>query len=171
MTRVRLNEPTPEVVPLPASERIVHARPVVGYVAIQHSAADKEATRRALERACEANGLRAAHLRVLARTRPGHEVLGAGAIEGVAASLDTLRAALREVLPALPPHDVLLLEGAAGLAHVRTDRALVVHGGRPTTEWPRELRALRSSIDLLLGDPRPETFRHWFSSLPRSPEA
>lgn len=169
MTRVHLNDPPPEVVALPASERIVHRRPVVGFVALGH---EREATRRALEAACAANGLRAAHLRVLARTRPGHEVLGtSGAIEGVAASLDALEEALREVLAASSPHDVLLLEGVAGLAHVRTDRSLIVHGGRSITEWPRELRAFRAGVDLLLSEPRPATFSHWLASLAPSPEA
>lgn len=135
--------PAPPLAPL--ATRLRHERPVIAWATL----ADREALRAELMAA--AGERRIATLRVLTRTRPGSEPVEGG----IAASVDRLPSALAAALAALPPHELLLLEGAAAIACLEADVALVVTHDRPLTEWPADLRAVRGALDLVLSEPRP----------------
>lgn len=145
--------PAPVLAPLPS--RLRHDRPVIAWASL----VDRDALRQQLVAA--AADRRLATLRVLARQRAGSEPIEGG----IAGSTDALPSALAAALAALPPHDLLLVEGAAAIACLRADVALLVTGDRPTTDWPADVRAVRGALDLALGEPRPKVFAELFRHL------
>lgn len=146
--------PAPALAPLRA--RLRHDRGTIAWATL----GDRDALRAELVLA--AGERRIATLRVLARQRPGSEAIEGG----IAASTDALPAALAAALAALPPHDLLLVEGSAAIACLEADVALAVAHDRPVTEWPAELRAVRGALDLVLSEPRPKVFAELVARIP-----
>jgi hypothetical protein len=125
---------------------IQHARPVIAVV-------DRPGSRSAAEglaAALAASGARVARLVTTVRGREGSEQV----LEHVRASADAMRSALAEALRALPPHDLVLIEGTAGVALVETRLAVLVSPGSVLALSP-DVRALRPCFDLVLFGERP----------------
>jgi hypothetical protein len=148
--------PGPAPLLAPQETRLRHDRPTLAWASL----GDRDALRASLVQAAGAR--RVATLRVLARTRPGSEPIEGG----LAASVDVLPSALESALAALPPHDLLLLEGSAGIACLEPDVALAVVHDRPVTDWPADLRAMRGALDLVLMEPRPKVLAELVARLP-----
>ncbi len=120
---------------------IPHARPVIAVV-------DRLSSRWALDalaRALRARGAAVVGLTATLRAREGSEREG----DQVRASPDAMREALERATGALPAHDVLLIEGVAGVALMDTRLAILVSPGS-VLSLPPDVRALRASFDLVL---------------------
>jgi|GEM_PF-3580834 len=157
MSRVRLTDPTPEIEALPQHARIVPSTKVIGVVAL----GERERSRQAFEEAAPDVAWR----RIVVRSRPGQEPLLSEAGGGVAASRDQLPAAIRRVIEPLSDRELVVLEGLAAIAYVKTTISVLVHGGRRPTEWPADVRAMRGAFQLIVSELRAPLVRELIRQL------
>jgi hypothetical protein len=129
------------------AERIAHDRPVISVV----SERERDAVLAALERGVVDAGRTVAVLRAGLRNAPGFEVKSGTVFTNCASSREAMLAALA----ALPPHDVLVAEGALAVDLLRARLALAVLPNETALLSARDLRAVRHRIDLFVYDARP----------------
>lgn len=157
MSRVRLTDPTPELEALPVHARRVPSARVIAVVAL----GERERTRRAFEEAAPDVAWR----RVMVRSRGGREALSSDVGGGIAASIDQLPAALAEVLAPFERDQRVVLEGLAAVGYLSTELSILVHGGRPPTDWPRDVRAMRGAFHLITSELRAPLVRALIAEL------
>ncbi len=151
MSRLRLTDPSPEIEALPRHARIAPPTRVIGIVAL----GERERTRRAFEDVAPEIAWR----RIAVRTRAGTEPLTSEVGGGIAASIDALPGAIASLLEPLADRRIVALEGLAAVGYLKTELSILVHGGRPPTDWPRDVRAMRREFQLITSELRPSLVR------------
>lgn len=142
--KLRLESPALE--PHDEAERITHTRPVLT-LALER---DRDVALAALFKGF--GSARVARLRASLRSGAGFQIEG----ELVASHPSVAREALVAALSALPPHDVVVVEGALAIDLVRASLAMAIVTHESPALLPRDLRAVRRRIDLLLFEARPK---------------
>ena len=143
---MKLRLEVPALEPRDEGTRITHTRPVIALVAEK----DRDAALAALLRGVEHGGGRAVTLRATLRGGAGFQIDPGAVFCHPDAATDAVTAALAT----LPPHDVLITDGALAMDVLRPALSIAVVASESPALFSRDLRAVRHRIDLLLLEAR-----------------